>query len=552
MTRYAPLVLASLACWAVFGIGPGSTAYAAGRADGAAAVSAAEAYVRAMVSGDHAAVARLDFACQYHVVSELGLSAFPEPGHPVYDRCRAPIAQANEEPVQREDQGVSTLWPGQGKLVFFREDFRRFHYAPSAFVSEVVGHPETGTELAIEHAGTRAIPPASFALRSPSEMVGAPAVVVSLRIHYKDPITAPVSYAAGTYQWVSPVLRPRAALKSVVLEWVVLSDLKRLGFPSEVAVLNLPVVAATATQPAVPFLVEYGGLVTDSPRWWGSEDAPEALAAAVERAAQLDHLMDRVAMLNRVLMMDPDHVAALTALSRDLYAAILSNGAKAQQLRLANTELASRVNELYWDTYAQTERIELSIGMEMGGYDHPTSADYLFRMIPAMERLARLRQDDIENRIRLGIAYRWNLDQLTAIETHAAVAEAVPRERASLRARALTQLATSKIAKVAFNRTFDDPGVREAYEEAGAAYDLAAEPLEKFAAAYTMAYSLVFTPDRDNQAILRHLSDAKSWYLQVPGSTEESWRVLLGNDTLKPVIDADPALQHLVAAGHKG
>ncbi len=67
-----------------------------------------------------------------------------------------------------------------------------------------------------------------------------------------------------------------------------------------------------------------------------------------------------------------------------------------------------------------------------------------------------------------------------------------------------------------------------------------------------MAYSLCFTPERDNRKILELLTAAKRWYMQVPGASEESWRVLLANDTLKPVIDADPALQQLVAAGDRG
>ena len=112
----------------------------------------------------------------------------------------------------------------------------------------------------------------------------------------------------------------------------------------------------------------------------------------------------------------------------------------------------------------------------------------------------------------------------------------------------MTELAWSRIAKVAFNRTFDDPGLRKAYQEAEEAYNLSSRPLDKFIAAYTMAYSLVYTPDRDNTAILSLLIDAKQWYLQIDGGTEESWNVLLGNDTLKPVIDADPNLKQLVSA----
>ncbi len=515
-------------------------------------VAAATRYVRSMSAGDRVTVGRLDFACQLRMVSERGLGASRERDDALYDRCWAPIEEVNDEPVLRDDLGVHALWPGRAKAVFFGEDLRRHRYAPSAFVSNRVGDGQSGTELRIEHVKTESVSPASFRLSADSDMVGAPASAVYLRIYYKNPITSPASYAPGTYQWANPVKRPRAALRAVTLKWIVLSDLERVGFPGDVAVLNLPVVAATAKQPAVPFLMEYSELADDSAEWWGPADAPEALAAALKQTAELPALMDRVALYNRILIIDPDHPDALTALTRDLFDAILNKGLAAQKIQLANRGLASRVSEFYWDTYAQTERMDISLGMEMGGYDEPTAADYMFRMIPAMERLAALRPHDVQNRIRLGAAYRWNLDQLTAIATHAAVVDAVPPEQPDLRARALTELAWSKITKVAFNRTLDDPAIKEAYRESGRAYDLATDPIEKFAAAYTMAYSLIFTPDRDNRVILRHLRDAKSWYLKVPGGTEQSWRILLGNETLKAVIDADPSLQQLVAAGTKG
>jgi hypothetical protein len=66
--------------------------------------------------------------------------------------------------------------------------------------------------------------------------------------------------------------------------------------------------------------------------------------------------------------------------------------------------------------------------------------------------------------------------------------------------------------------------------------------------AYTMAYSLAFTPQRDNHAMLEHLQEAQRWYRQLAGASVESWRYLLANDTLKGVIEADPAFKPLLAA----
>ena len=167
--------------------------------------------------------------------------------------------------------------------------------------------------------------------------------------------------------------------------------------------------------------------------------------------------------------------------------------------------------------------MDISFGREMiglGGVPMPTPADYLYRMLPAMEKLAQLRPQDLENRLRLGTAYRWNNDQLTAIATHEGVVKELPPGH-PLRARALTELAWSRIAKVAWNRTFDDPGILEAYKEAQEAYKITERPLDKFTGAYTMAYSLAFTPNRDNHAMLELLSDARRWYMQIPGAKPE-------------------------------
>ena len=119
--------------------------------------------------------------------------------------------------------------------------------------------------------------------------------------------------------------------------------------------------------------------------------------------------------------------------------------------------------------------------------------------------------------------------------------------RTNQRARALIELAWSRIAKVAWNRIFDDPNIAEAYKEAEEAYTLTDRPMDKFAAAYTMAYSLLFTPNRDNQAILERLTEARSWYLKLPGASPKSWMYLLSNDNMKGVVEADPAFQPLMA-----
>lgn len=521
----------------------------ASRVNPSTATATAQRYAEAVASGDRVTASRLDFACQYRLVvaSAPRRATLPPDTDPLYTTCWDRIEQAHATAVPREVHGMDAIWPGNNALVFFSEDLTR--YAPSFFVMNRLGTSPPGSGLKIEVLESAPLPAASFRLRDEDPTLAAPATRVNLRITYKDPITSPVTYAPGAYQWTNTVKRPRQALKALTVSWIVLTGLKKSGFPGDAAVVNLPVARSDEPGGPIPFLTETGGYVAKSADWWGPEDAPGLLIASVGRASQFPALHDRIAMLNRVLMIDPYQPDALTLLSRDLFEALLTAGAGLHEVSIGDPALAARFHQLYWDTYAQTTRTDISLGMEMGGSTKPTPADYLYRMIPAMEKLAKIRPEDLENRLRLGIAYRWNNDQLAAIATHEALVKDLPPQRTDHRARVLIELAWSRIAKVAWNRTFDDPGVESAYREAEEAYQLTERPLDKFAAAYTMAYTLMFSPNRDNHAILERLTQARDWYMKLPGSSPASWQYLLRNDAMKGVLEADPAFQPLFAGG---
>jgi hypothetical protein len=508
----------------------------------------ARRYVQAVAAGGKAAAGRLDFACAYRLVSAGSTppASFPPDNDPLYGTCWEPIANAHAAAIEQKDQGVDTLWPGKGSLVFFAEDFT--HYAPSCFVMEALGASPPAGGLVVEVLDSKPIPRASFPLGENGRAVAAKATLVRMRIGYRDPLLSPASYAPGAYQWTSTVPRPRQALKTVTLKWIVLSGLKKAGFPADVAVVNLPAREASATEQAVPFTAETSGYEPDSARWWQPGDAPGVLIAAVGRASLFPEWRDRLGLLNRVLIIDPSQLEALTLLTRDLYQAVLNLGGAAHKVPVKDPALATVFNELYWNTYAQTTRTDLSLGMEMGGLAQPTAADFLYRMIPAMRRLADVHPQDFENRLRLGNAYRWNADQLAAIELHEGLLKEIPPQRTAARARVLAELAWSRIAKVAWNRTFDDPGILQAYEEAEEAARLADQPLDRFVAAYTMAYSLLFMPQRDNKLILERLTEAMALYRDLPGASPASWTYLLSHESLKMVLDADPIFTPLLDA----
>jgi hypothetical protein len=514
------------------------------------AVTIAVQYAEAIAKGDRVAFAKLDFACLYRLVAVQPSSAkSPAAGGSNADSCWKDLADAHAPSLVREDIGMDVIWPSNGNLVFYREALDR--YPASVFVMDALGLSPPGTGLHLDPAGTTAMPSVSFRLRPNSRTIAVPATLVKLTVTYQDPLSAPIGYAPGAYQFTSTTKRPQRSLKAVTVQWVVISGLKRHGFPSDSAVVNLPVSVLREGedfQEAVPFATERSRMAAESPVWWTAGDVPGVLVAAAARAAAFPDLRDRVALLNRVLLIDPNQPEALTVLSRHLYEAILKQAGTAHSLHIKDPGLAVALNEFYWNTYAQTTRTDLSLGMVMGGFAKPTTADFLYRMIPAMETLAKVRPEQLDNRTHLGTAYRWNNDQKAAIATHEALVNDIPQERVAARAQALIELAWSRINQVAWNRRMEDPEIQLAFENAAEAFKTADLPVDKFMAAYTMAYSMLYMPSRDNRGMLEHLTEAKQWYDQIPNASPAGWQYVLESEQLKAVLDADPAFKPLLAA----
>jgi len=515
-------------------------------------------YAQAVAQGDLVQAGQRDFVCLYKM--KLNKKApdgqFAESTDPIYEWCAQRRVEAHERAIAQRDRALDAVWPGKGELVDFA-DFQRFfiaetgsrELAPSFFVMRQIAVIEPTTPFTLELVKTSPLPHASFKFEDYDPVQATPTTMVTVRITYPNPNTAPVSNALGTQDWVVPYKKRRGVVKSVKVNWVVLSDLKRLGFPTDRAVLDIPLEGTFGT--TIPFVIEAGGFVPKSTEWWGSGEAPEALQAAVEQAQTSSDSYEAIMILNRVLLIDPQHQGALEAFAQQLYKGLLAYGERIHGVHLGQEELAGRFNELYWTVISQTDRMDLSLHMEMGGKPEPTPADYLYRMIPVMEALASLQPGDFENRLRLGIAYRWTNDQLAAINTPQILLTEIPPEQTDLHARVLLELAWSRIGKVAWNRHFDDPDIMKGYEEAEKAFNMSQNPIDKFIAAYAMAYSLAFHVTHDKQAMVDLLKEARSYFEQLPGATPEAWAYLLQNDTLKGFVETDPSFKALLAANTK-
>ncbi len=512
-------------------------------------------YAQAIGKNDRVAAGQRDFVCLMKMAQQQLLSDgnFPDALSPVYEWCAKRRTDAHGRVLNQHDGGLDNIWPGPGKLVDF-EDFQRFYIAetsskqlaPSFFVMHEIARHEPEHPFTIEAVESGTLPHASFPSPDESTVHAAPTSYVITTVSYPNPLTAPVSNGPGAADWVVPYKKVQRVVQSVKVKWVVLSDLKQLGFPIDHAVLDLPLDGPHGT--TIPFVVDAGGLVPHSTKWFGPDDQTEAALAGVKQAQAASAPLDALMQLNRALMIAPNNHQVLSVFANELYEGLLNYGGRLHGISIENAILAQRFNELYWTVKSQTDRFDLGLGMVTGGKAEPTPADYLYRMIPVMEALASLEPGDFNNRMHLISTYRWNNDQQAALSAPQELLAEVPSEQDEVRSKVLLELAWARIGKVAWNRHFDDPDIHKGYNEAKQALDLTNDPLNKFTATYAMAYSLAFHVPRDNQAMLKLLLQAKDWYEKIPGANAQSWAYMLENDTLKGLVQTNPAFKSLLAA----
>ena len=408
---------------AIFFVSLGNPAMSAA-ADGSALFATVQEYAKAVSHGDSIAAGKRDFVCLFKMMQENKLTDgnFPADLDPVYDWCSQRREEAHKRAIQQRDRALDAVWPGKGQLVDFA-DFQRFfiaetgsrQLAPSFFVMRQITVLQQEAPFSMEKLSMGPIPHASFKLHGNDNVVAAPTTLVTVRVSYPNPMTAPVSNAAGSKDWAVPYKKPQGIVKAVTVKWVVLSDLKQFGFPVDHAVLDIPLEGPHGT--TIPFVIEAGGFAQHSTEWWGPGDAPEALKAGIDRARTTTDVQESLMLLNRIILIEPRNQDALQVFAERLYDGLLRYGQRIHGVPLDQAPLAQRFNELYWTVQSQTDRMDLTLPMEMGGKAEPQAADYLYRMIPVMEVLSSLQPGDFENRRRLGIAYRWINDQMAAISS---------------------------------------------------------------------------------------------------------------------------------------
>ena len=244
-------------------------------------------------------------------------------------------------------------------------------YPPGVFLSPAV---VTGTTPRVTVA--KVWPTRRIAIQEKGKgPVAADGTMVEIRVAYPDPLTAPLALKPGEVWWASGQIRRYGPVRELVVQLVVVSGLRKLGYPSETAVVNealpeAPQIPGTRyglnpenigrafDRPGDPSAAPpvKGGLVLGSARWWTKKEAAERVRAGVERAKHLQIQGERLALLKRLLLLDPNDTEANALLGTELFEAFLDEGLSKSGINGPDDAFKHRLAELYWNIQAPTWR----------------------------------------------------------------------------------------------------------------------------------------------------------------------------------------------------
>ncbi|NGZ97427.1 MAG: hypothetical protein CV089_15135 [Nitrospira sp. WS110] len=175
-------------------------------------------------------------------------------------------------------------------------------YPPAVFLSPPIVLQDQAPIPQLTVVGTS--PKQRFALSHIQEgsLVSVPGHAVDIKIVYPDPLTAPLALRAEEVWWGNGSQRHFGPVHEVVARFIVVTGLRKLGFPTDRAVMNEgfpggPLIATThyGLRPGngrkfdqadpVQDIVK-GELVPGSAQWWERTDAEPFIRAALKRAAQ--------------------------------------------------------------------------------------------------------------------------------------------------------------------------------------------------------------------------------------------------------------------------
>ena len=412
-------------------------------------------------------------------------------------------------------------------------------YPPALFLSPAAVRSSLKTPPTVE---LRTVSPTrSIAIgQGTAAPLTAGGTLVELAVTYPDPFAAPIALAPNEVWWASGSARRYQPVHSVVIRLVVASNLRRLGYAEDRAVINevlpdAPRIPATSyglnptdasLQPEIR-----GRFVLGSARWWTRALAGERYSAVLKQAELTADKQEKRALLASLLFLDPTDPHVNAQLGALEFEAFLCEGLAKAGIGAPDEAMKRQVAELYWNLQAQTWRQELT-DVAVG---HSPAAEAFYAAFQALEAAVGTGTASPELQRQLGVLHRWNNDVPAALALHESLLRATEKDNLPARSRLLADLAWDRIQWVSWERRYDHPWLQQAQDEARQAMELANTPIARLvpAQALFLGEALAFTRTPDGlRARLQAVKDSHEHLAGVTGL----WPYLVGNDVVKALV----------------
>jgi hypothetical protein len=412
-------------------------------------------------------------------------------------------------------------------------------YPPALFLSPAALRSSLKTPLTVELRTVSPTRPIAIGQgTATTSTVGG--TLVELAVTYPDPFAAPIALAPNEVWWASGSARRYQPVHSVVIRLVVASNLRRLGYAEDRAVINevlpdAPRIPATSyglnptdasLQPEIR-----GHFVLGSVQWWTRALAGERYSALLKQAELTADTQEKRALFASLLLLDPTDPHVNAQLGALEFEAFLREGLAKAGIGAPDDPTKRRLAELYWNLQAQTWRQELT-DVAVG---HSPAAEAFYAAFQALEAAVGTGTASPELQRQLGVLHRWNNDVPAALALHESLLRLTEKDHLSARSRLLADLAWDRIQWVSWDRRYDHPWLQQAQDEARQALELARDPIDRVIAtqALFMAEALAFT--RTPEGLRMRLSAVKEAHEHLAGVTG-LWPYLVGNDVVKALV----------------
>lgn len=462
-------------------------------------------------------------------------------------RCWNDTLKAHRDMVvQQSESGVFSA-VGQGVGLGLLHDRHRVtenwkEYPPAVFLSPPVIRRDGGPVPAVTVVHTSPVHPIALVGLTGSEAVTVRGQAVDVKIMYTDPLSAPLALRPEEIWWVNGAQRRFGPVREVVARFVLVSGLKKYGFPVDLAVLN----EALSGAPRIPTtyyglrpdagrrfdhpdpahrLIK-GELIPGSAQWWERTDAEPLVRATLKRVAGLS-AAERRPWLTKLLLLDPTHAETHALRGDDAYHAFLKQGAEKGHLDAGDAAALERIAELYWSIQAQTWRQELTAVSE----EHAPAAEALYQALASYETIEKQDQATPVQRRRFGALTRWNNDPTEAVLIHERLLKEVAPGTVEY-GRVLAELAWDRLQWASWERRYDHPWLQQANREAEEAARLLQQPYDRLYAVYVQVAVESLLVPRNPERFHDRLRMVKQDLDSIPG-VKGLPEQLLANDLVK-------------------